>query len=103
MIDREKVIKGLEHCLEIEGDGSCVGCPYDDDCFSENVECSEPMMRDALALLKAQEPNEDWISRKRLRDEIQYYIDEAGWGDEVNKVLGWCLEFIDNQEAVKWE
>lgn len=55
------------------------------------------------ALRKAQEPNEDWISRKRLRDEIQYYIDEAGWGDEVNNVLGWCLEFIDNQEAVKWE
>lgn len=56
MIDREKVIKGLEHCLEIEGDGSCVGCPYDDDCFVENVECGEPMMRDALALLKEQEP-----------------------------------------------
>lgn len=60
-------------------------------------------MRQAIALLKAQEPNEDWISRKRLKDEIQYYIDEAGWGDEVNKVLGWCMEFIDNQRAVKWE
>ena len=57
----------------------------------------------AIALLKAQEPNEDWISRKRLKDEIQYYIDEAGWGDEANKVLGWCMEFIDNQMAVKWE
>lgn len=57
---------------------------------------------DALALLKAQAPDEDWISRKRLRDEIQYYIEEAGWGDEGNKVLGWCLEFIDNQRAVTW-
>lgn len=56
MIDREKVIRGLEYCLEIEGDGACNGCPYDDDCFNENVECGEPMMRDALALLKAQEP-----------------------------------------------
>lgn len=56
-----------------------------------------------IGKLKAREPDEDWIIRKRLRDEIKYYIEEAGWGDEVNKVLGWCLEFIDNQEAVKWD
>lgn len=27
MIDREKVIKGLEYCLEIEGYGTCEGLP----------------------------------------------------------------------------
>lgn len=86
MIDRKKVIKGLEAILEETAD-----------MFYRST------VQDALALLKAQEPDEDWISRKRLRDEIQYYIEEADWGDEVNKVLGWCLEFIDNQEAVKIE
>ena len=40
-----------------------------------------------IALLKAQEHCEDAVSRQRLKDEIQYYIDEAGWGDEINKAL----------------
>lgn len=103
MTDREKVIKGLGKLHENCGcvavhDCDCKTCPY------ERVNgCCDQIVVDALALLKAQEPNEDWISRKRLRDEIQYYIDEADWGDEVNRVLGWCLEFIDNQEGVKWE
>ena len=69
------------------------------DCLLEHY---EKIKAERDALLEAQEPNEDWISRKRLKDEIQYYIDEAGWGDEANKVLGWCMEFIDNQRAVKW-
>ena len=97
MPDREKVINGLECCLE----GLSDLCSYKDSDAPGG--CKDELMYDTLALLKERELNEDWISRKRLRDEIQYYIDEAGWGDEVNKVLGWCLEFIDNQEAVKWE
>ena len=99
MPDREKVIKvieGLEHCI-VDNNEPC-NCPYDGD-----GGCIGSLMRDALALLKAQEANNDWISRKRLKNEIQYYIDEAGWGEEINRALGWCLEFIDNQEAVKWE
>lgn len=103
MIDREKVIKGLECCatnrLRRE-DCEAMDCVYLE---LEGHGCIHQLIRDALALQKAQEPNEDWISRKRLKDEIQYYIDEAGWGDEANKVLGWCMEFIDNQMAVKWE
>lgn len=75
------------------------------DCIDDSIVGVVPRdtVLEVIALLKAQEPNEDWISRKRLKDEIQYYIEEAGWGDEANKVLGWCLEFIDNQAAVKWE
>lgn len=95
---REKVINGLAHCVS----DNCNGDNWDK-CEYSGHGCIDALLEDALALLKAREPDEDWISRKRLRDEIQYYIEEAGWGDEVNKVLGWCLEFIDNQEAVKWE
>ena len=104
MIDREKVIKGLECCMSDGSecyDSSNGKCPY----YKYDVPtsaCTDDLFYDVYVMLKEQEPNEDWISRKRLRDEIQYYIDDAGWGDEVNKVLGWCLEFIDNQEAVKW-
>lgn len=48
MTNREKVIKGLEHCLS--GDG-CKGCPY-----SKNESgCSFDSIRDAIALLKEQE------------------------------------------------
>lgn len=41
------------------------------------------------------------IYEKKLIDEIDYYIKEAGWGEEVNKVLGWCKEFIENQPKLK--
>lgn len=47
--DREKVIKGLEHCAN----GICNECPYIYDCWT--IECN-PAARDALALLKSQEP-----------------------------------------------
>ena len=90
MIDREKVIKEFEQFIA------------DFKPFCDN-KADWQRVYDALALVKAQEPHEDWISRKSLKEEIQYYINEAGWGEEVNKVLGWCLEFIENQKAVKWE
>lgn len=99
MPDRENVMLGLQLCSRPEGwtVGCLLDCPYD-----HEEGCRRNLMLDAIALLKAQKPCEDWISRKRLKDEIQYYIDEAGWGEEVNKALGWCLEFIDNQRAVTW-
>ena len=104
----EKVTNGLECCQKkvCIYDDTLKECPYWELCGRHEdafEDCTKVLAKDALALIKAQEPNEDWISRKRLKDEIQYYIDEAGWGDEANKVLGWCMEFIDNQMAVKWE
>lgn len=53
MADREKVIKGLEMCIANVG---CDGCPYEDECYSQDrcEQFSEPMMCDALALLKEQ-------------------------------------------------
>lgn len=87
----------IDCCTLANGLGDC---PCSDGCrnYVTNEKVTELLKR-----MKAQESDEDWISRKRLRDEIQYYIEEAGWSNEVNKVLGWCLEFIDNQEGVKWD
>jgi hypothetical protein len=48
MTDREKVIKGLEHCYKREK--ACIYCPY------HGEYCTSRLARDAFALLKAQEP-----------------------------------------------
>ena len=96
---REKVIEGLK---ELQSHfRALAGISSSKQGRANHIE-SARTIGDAITLLKTQEPNEDWISRKRLRNEIQYYIDEANWGDEANKVLGWCLEFIDNQKVVNW-
>ena len=59
MPDREKVIKALELCI---ADIECTDCPYEEECFSMDCEqYAEPMMRDALALLK--EPETEWCER----------------------------------------
>ena len=53
MTDREKVIKGLELCSREPGQtiGCLLDCPYED------VDgCRRVVMREALVLLKAQEP-----------------------------------------------
>lgn len=57
MIDREKVIKGLEVCLKNIDQQDCPNnCPYLNDCSKyENRVMFQPLMRDALALLKEQE------------------------------------------------
>lgn len=61
MTELEKVIKGLETCISInEGEDCPKECPYYHDvCFGYGQ-----LMRDALALLKEQEPQSDkgkWI------------------------------------------
>ena len=57
MTDREKVIKGLECCVYNDGLGNCKVCPYE----GLTTGCDD-LRRDALSLLKAQEPG--WISVK---------------------------------------
>ena len=55
-MDKEKVIKGLEHCIresEHIDDNPCDGCPY---FVSDQYGCERTQMeKDALALLKEQE------------------------------------------------
>lgn len=54
MIDKQKVIKGLECCI-ITPDFCRDDCPYIGK-GDENDYCDEKLFKDALALLKAQEP-----------------------------------------------
>lgn len=53
MVDREKVIKGLECCLPSH-DPDCDLCPYD----SIDLRCRAKLRDDIMALLKAQKPVE---------------------------------------------
>ena len=51
MPDREKVIKGLEYC---SNGWACAMCPYGNE-HTTLSECEEPLLRDALELLKESE------------------------------------------------
>ena len=57
MSNREKVIEGFDICLEnIESPDCPNDCPYLSDCSKyENGAIFQPLMRDAIALLKKQE------------------------------------------------
>lgn len=61
---REKVIRGLECCLKFVDQGGCPEeCPYRSD-----GRCYETIKRDALALLKEQEPR---VLTPREFDEVR--------------------------------
>ena len=69
MMDREKVIKGLECCTTAIG---CYECPYAVGGKATNA-CNLLIDRDALALLKAQEP-----------------VVHGRWVDEKGNPVPWC-------------
>ena len=56
MPDLKKVIKGIECCLSGGNADACGPCPYKDECANAVGKYSSPLRRDALSLLKAQEP-----------------------------------------------
>ena len=40
------------------------------------------------------------IDASKLKETLDYYIAEAGWGPGVNEVLGWVKEFIDAEPTI---
>ena len=57
MIDRKKLVEGLEYCIEANGKNCPMACPFFDKCFScfESSEPFYPIMHAALEFLKEQE------------------------------------------------
>ena len=100
MIDREKVIKGLECC-----DGYCddeTGCPYFDEL--EPFDCQEQLRADAISLLKAWEPV------KPILDIDEWKCGSCGHALEHQELLGDNVLFHEQYNycpecgrAVKWE
>lgn len=100
MVDREKVIKGLECCAR-EDIGDCYNCPYES---IHGPYCDIEMMRDALAMLKAQEPV------KPVVDIDTWKCGNCGHTLEHQELLGDNVLFHEQYNfcpecgrAVKWE
>ena len=81
MIDIEKVLNGLQHCIEKldsvihKTHGfNCLSCSYLRKCESIGYLSGLPLMRDALALLKAQ------LSRVLTLEEV--HVVEVCWLEE---------------------
>ena len=98
MNDREKVIKGLECCLKDD----CDNCPYydpevDHDCDYFGKCLRGNMYRDALALLKAQEP----IRPNEIRHgNVFMYYQCPACTSALRVVDRYCSQC---GRAVKWE
>lgn len=86
MTDREKVVKGLEICIKNINQVDCPNdCPYYSDCTKyEKRYIFQPLLRDALKLIKEQEPV------KPVR-EFSENIDNCAWWYEC----GWCHDAVD--------
>lgn len=67
MLDRKKVIKAIEGCLN--DDSFCNKCDYDG-CVFRNGSCEKDLLADTLALLKEQEERGKGIC-KRICDFIR--------------------------------
>ena len=65
-MDREKVIKGLEHCINHDG-RDCPSCPY---CHGD---CVDDLCADALALLK-QEPVKPIRAEAEDMPDVTWYV-----------------------------
>ena len=106
MIDRKKVIEGLELCTaEIPPDGSmhqydfCIKCPYHDPvfiyCFNKNA-----LMKDALEVIKEQEPVAPTHSYSVYRCGKCGYIVGI---DDIKGVPGYKSHYCaDCGKGVKW-
>ena len=77
MADREKVMKGLECCSQGAKEPYtptiryCAECPYPE----SEIPCTRALARDALELLKAQEP------RVMTLEEVEDALDTVVWVD----------------------
>lgn len=130
MDDREKAIKGLRQCVGYEDVDNKYTCIYDGDTNpncpyggtgGDGVSCMTKMMRDALALLKAQAPRIVTDADFKNADEagfIPAWCEEKDTGDvycecisigaledaKFGRVRWWTSRPTDEQrEAVKWE
>ena len=98
MIDREKVIKGLECCADLQRDTmhrACDVCPYNDDPRQGTCVTLFPLFRDALVLLKAEKKTK--VVFKQYDGSIEsecgncgLYLDKAySRCPKCNKELDW--------------
>ena len=106
MMDREKVIKGLEWCMNEKHD--CYrekGCPYETE--GEDIGCKYALHRDALTLLKAQEARHRLEVHNIGNVDIPEGVTEEQFHAVMNNVVE-ALQHTDRGESwpyeeVKWD
>jgi len=82
-----RVIDGLEHCAE---DG-CKGCSYIEDC---NIEGGfTALAKDALELLKAQEPATIEPKCIELDDKTKAWLDKMDAVNALNNIADICIDW----------
>ena len=90
MINKEKVIKGLEACTAWDGLHQCqpkfygYDCPYDDE-----ADCKLALMKDALALLKEKEP-QPVIFDRQCEEEPDHWV-RKGFCPKCHQVVLWMV------------
>lgn len=118
MSDREKVMNGLSICSGDDPD--CQNCPYYGE-YGDGFGCETIMQRDAVSLLKSQEPRvmtleEWWNAPEPLDGECMCYeIKNKGLEAVLVKVLKGCKALYgkefrcwtsrptdEQRKAVKW-
>lgn len=83
MADIERVIKGIRKCLSQK---PCQenGCPYENECAVEHI--NAPLLRDALELLKEQQPKKGyWISNDLFIRDMKRQRTVKNNADTANK------------------
>ena len=97
MADREKVIKGLEHCAN---EADCRGCVYQEQMKGRSDGCD--CMREALAMLKEQEAVKP-IKMQRM-DNFSYFVSYFLCGNCRYELVGKDVMFCSHcGRSVKWE
>lgn len=101
MIDREKVIKGLECC---SAQDRRVAFCHEYDCpYRDYEECPENLMRDALALLKAQEPRVMTLEEVIDNSELRVVWVERRNGDIYAGIYVKCRKTVGGAFAIYFE
>jgi regulator of replication initiation timing len=72
-LNREQIIKVLEHCSNWTAETGCKGCPYDENCIDKDV------MKDALALITTQD--------QRIKELTEEYESMAKSVNEASELI----------------
>jgi NADH pyrophosphatase NudC (nudix superfamily) len=86
MTDREKVIKGLECCIESDDEACPKECPFYKECLTDDMPYM-PAIRAALELLKEQESEK--VLNAKDRSIINETHGKTGFCPRCNQVVVW--------------
>ena len=108
MTDYDKLVKGIQCCTRVNREPNCGDCPY----TNIGVDCTGEIMRDALALIKAQQEKlkvHEWRKFEFREPNAEEKASHPDWvwvlvnapydGEEIlvsDGEYGWKDEFCNN-------